>query len=66
MIVKLNDKEYDLAEGLSLSGFIQYLGLSPRGIAIAMGGAVIPKTQWDSTMLADKMELMLIHAVSGG
>lgn len=66
MKVKLNDMEHELAEGTSLTGFIESLGLSPRGIAIALNNEVIPKTRWESTILADRMELMLIHAVSGG
>ena len=64
--VKLNDREYTVAEGTSLAAFIEGLGLSPRGIAIAMEGRVVPKTRWADTILADAMELMLIHAVSGG
>ncbi len=64
--VKLNDREYSVAEGTSLAAFIASLGMSPRGIAVAMEGRVIPKTEWDDTILSDAMELMLIHAVSGG
>jgi sulfur carrier protein len=64
--VKLNQKEYAVEEGTSLAAFIASLGLSPRGIAVAVADRVVPKTEWDDTILTDGMELMLIHAVSGG
>ena len=66
MKVKLNDREYAVVEGTSLAAFIEGLGVSPRGIAIAVEGRVIPKTEWADTILSEGMELMMIHAVSGG
>jgi sulfur carrier protein len=66
MTVTLNDKQYDTPEGASLADFIATLGLSPQGIAIAIGEAVVPKSRWKDTLLTDGEELMLIHAVSGG
>ena len=66
MEVILNDKPYTVKENTSLAGFIESLGLKPEGIAIAVNYEVVPKDQWSKTILTDKMELILIHAVSGG
>jgi sulfur carrier protein len=66
MTIFLNDKPHDAAAGTSLAAFVESLGLQPQGIAVAINYEVIPKEQWADTMLADRMELMLIHAVSGG
>jgi sulfur carrier protein len=66
MEVILNDKSYEVKENTSLAGFVKSLGLKPEGIAIAINYEVVPKDQWAKTILTDKMELMLIHAVSGG
>ena len=66
MEVILNDKTYTVKENTSLANFIESLGLKPEGIAIAVNYEVVPKEQWTKTILTDKMELMLIHAVSGG
>jgi len=66
MEVILNDKPYTVNENTSLADFIESLGLKPEGIAIAIDYEVVPKEQWTGTILTDKMELMLIHAVSGG
>lgn len=66
MIVKLNDKAYEVEENTSLAAFIENLGLKPQGMAIAIDHKVVPRSKWTETILSDSLELMLIHAVSGG
>lgn len=66
MKVKLNDKFYEIAEGVTLSEFIGALGIQLQGIAVAIDYEVVPKDQWNEVVLTDQMELMMIHAVSGG
>lgn len=66
MQVKLNDNHYEVDEGTSLSAFIEQLGLSPKGMAVAIDLKVVPKSEWETTLLTDGLELMLIQAVSGG
>lgn len=66
MKIILNDKTYEIEEGTTLASFTENLGISPNGIAIALNYEVIPKNDWKTTVLKDGMELMMIHAVSGG
>lgn len=66
MTIKLNGKAYEVAENTTLAAFIDSLGLKPQGIAIAISYQVVPRDKWNETILSDKLELMLIHAVSGG
>jgi sulfur carrier protein len=66
MTILLNDKPYEAAEGTSLATFIESLGLKREGIAVAVNYEVVPKDQWAETILSDRLELMLIQAVSGG
>ncbi|MDR2765065.1 MAG: sulfur carrier protein ThiS [Tannerella sp.] len=66
MTILLNDKPYEVAEGTSLAAFVERLGLQPQGIAVAIHYEVVPKDRWADTILSDRLELMLIHAVSGG
>lgn len=66
MTIKLNDQHYEVEENTSLASFIESIGLKPKGIAIAIDLKVIPKDRWSETILSDQLELMLIHAVSGG
>ncbi|MDR0711861.1 MAG: sulfur carrier protein ThiS [Prevotellaceae bacterium] len=66
MTIILNDKPHEVAEGTSLAAFIENLGLPPQGIAVAISYEVIPKEHWAEMILTDRLELMLIQAVSGG
>lgn len=66
MIIRLNDKTYNVEDEITLETFIDSLAISKQGIAIAIGYQVIPKSKWKETILTDGIELMLIQAVSGG
>lgn len=66
MTIKLNNQDYEVDEGMTLASFIEKIGLEPNGIAVAINYKVVPKSAWTKTILTDKLELMLIHAVSGG
>jgi len=66
MIIKLNDKKYEVATGITLEQFIESLNIQLQGIAIALDYEVIPKALWSETQLKEDMELMMIQAVSGG
>ncbi|WP_203558276.1 sulfur carrier protein ThiS [Bacteroides sp. 224] len=64
--IQLNNKPYKIEVGTTLISFIESLEIKPQGIAIAINYEVIPKELWETTILSNDMELMLIHAVSGG
>jgi sulfur carrier protein len=66
MKIKLNDKLYELTEGMTLDRFMESLDIPFQGIAVAIDYEVVPKGRWHETVLEDNMELMMIHAVSGG
>lgn len=66
MEIILNDKPYLVKDSTTLAAFVESLELKPEGIAIAIDYNVVPKDRWAQTVLTDKMELVLIHAVSGG
>lgn len=66
MTIYVNEKPYIVEEGTSLAAFMQQIGVKPQGVAVAIANEVIPQKRWEETLLTDKMQLMLIHAVSGG
>jgi sulfur carrier protein len=37
-----------------------------RGVAVALGGEVVPRGAWSSTPLRDGAQLEVVHAVQGG
>ncbi|MDR0422866.1 MAG: sulfur carrier protein ThiS [Proteiniphilum sp.] len=66
MKVKLNDTLYDVAEGETLRTFVEKLHIQLQGLAVAIDYEVVPRDKWDEILLKDNMELVMIHAVSGG
>ena len=38
----------------------------PIGVAVARNGEVVPRAQWDITLLADGDQLEIVHPVQGG
>ncbi len=62
----LNDKRHEAAEGTTLAAFVENLGIGPQGVAVAIDYEVVPKEMWETTVLCEGIELMLITAVSGG
>lgn len=66
MNIKINDKPYEIEAGSNLTTLMELLGQKPQGIAVAINYEVIPKDQWEKTVLTENMELVLIQAVSGG
>lgn len=66
MTIRLNNVEHEVAVGTSLAAFLEQLSISPKGVAVAIDYTVVPKDQWDEFILTDQLEIMLIHAVSGG
>ena len=66
MTIKLNGQYHEVEDGTSLASFIESVGLKPNGIAVAINFEVVPKDKWAETFLSDQLELILIHAVSGG
>lgn len=68
MHVKLNGQDVACAnEDLKLKDFIVQNDLSDRsGIAVAVNLKVIPKKDWQNTMLIDNDEVLIITATQGG
>ncbi|MDR3365975.1 MAG: sulfur carrier protein ThiS [Prevotellaceae bacterium] len=66
MVVFLNDKPYEVAEGTTLAAFIESLGLKHEGMAVAFDYEAIPKSMWSEVVLFDRMELLFVQAMSGG
>lgn len=66
MIVKLNGKEINTKEKITLEKLLEELEIKPDGIAIAIDSEVIPKQKWKDTTLTEEIDIMLIRAVSGG
>jgi sulfur carrier protein len=63
--VTVNGKPFDVSDGCTAAELIDRLQLPRTGVAIAVGGAVLPRTQWASR-LAEGAAVEVLTAVQGG
>ena len=66
MDVVINGEPQAIPEGATVASVLAQLDLPPRGIAVALDREVIPRGQWDRTVLGDGSRLEVVRAVQGG
>ncbi|MGN0229478.1 MAG: sulfur carrier protein ThiS [Muribaculaceae bacterium] len=67
MKIKINKVEQELNDGMSLKQVLEQVPNIPQsGIAVAVNGDVVPKTDWDSRTIADGDAITVIRAFYGG
>lgn len=67
MRVEVNGEPRELPEGSTVRGIAQVVGTeSGRGIAVAIDGEVVPKSEWGSKLLRDGQKIEIVRAVQGG
>ena len=51
MRVRLNGSEFDLPDDAALADAVAAVTEAPSGIAVALDGTVVPRSQWSATPL---------------
>lgn len=66
--IKLNGIQRELPEGATIASVVHELtGRNEgRGVAVALGGEVVPRGRWPETPLNDGAEIEVVEAVQGG
>jgi sulfur carrier protein len=66
--VCLNGEERTLPDGSTVLDAVHATGAEgeARGVAVAVEGEVLPRSDWTSTVLADGWHVEVLHAVQGG
>lgn len=65
MIVVVNEQRLEVGEPTTVADLLASLGFPERGVAVAMGDAVLPRSDW-ATELFDGARLEVVTAVQGG
>ena len=67
-MITVNGTEAQLPAGARIADVLDELGVEPgrRGVAIAIDGEVVPRTQWDTTSLAEDARVEVVQAIQGG
>lgn len=68
MIVAVNGIDTELADGATVSGVLTVLGVAgaARGVAVAVGGEVVPRREWVRTELRAGDRIEVVSAIQGG
>jgi sulfur carrier protein len=64
--VIVNGQPVELSDGATTAAAVQVLTSAPSGIAVAVNGAVVRRSEWESTPLADGDQVEVLTAVQGG
>jgi sulfur carrier protein len=66
--IVLNGRPCELPAPGTPAAALAELGLEPqaRGVAVAVDGEVVPRTQWDSLALAEGARVEVLTAMQGG
>lgn len=67
MNVKINNKEVNIEENYSLSSLISdHTNISSTGIAVAVNNKIVSKNCWDSFIVKESDNIIIIKAACGG
>ncbi len=64
--VTVNGDPLEIAEGLSVRGLIEQLGLTEGPVAVERNGEVVPRAEHASALLEAGDLLEVVHFVGGG
>ena len=66
MIVFVNSKPQELADGATLAGLLESLGLQRQRVAVEANGALVTRNDWAEFKLKDGDRLEIVSFVGGG
>lgn len=64
--IRLNGAIIDVEEGMSLGALIDSRGLERRMIAVEYNTEILPRYDYDDTLIQDGDQLEIVHMVGGG
>jgi sulfur carrier protein len=66
--VTVNGRQRELPDGATVARLVELLAASSRGrgVAVAVGGEVVPRGSWQHTALCDGAAVAVVSAVQGG
>ena len=66
MIISVNDRKVELAEGSTLSNLLDKLGLPPARVAIELNGLIVPRAGFSVQELKGGDRVEIVQFVGGG
>jgi sulfur carrier protein len=67
VIVEVNGKSHELQGGALVMAAVELAGGAPAaGVAVAVDGEVVPRSEWETTALREGQSVEIVAAVQGG
>lgn len=68
MRFRINGEESATEEDATVSSVIRSMGRDPSaaGLAVAVNGEVVPRSEWDTRTIGDGDEVEVLAAIGGG
>ncbi len=64
--IKVNQENHQFSETLTLTELIRFLEIKTNGIAVAINGSVVKKSDWSLRLLQNSDEVLIIKSTQGG
>jgi sulfur carrier protein len=64
-VIRVNGETEEFSDE-SVAQLLHRLFVDGRGIAVAMNGEVVPRSQWDHARIDDGATIEIVTAVAGG
>lgn len=67
MKIKYNQQEFEFQTPPTVNQFlVETLTLKTEGIAVAINSSVVPRSEWETALIYENDNLMIIKATQGG
>ena len=66
MRIQLNGEPFELPDNHSVADLLVRLDLTGRRVAVELNQDIVPRSQHNSTLLAEGDQVEVVHAIGGG
>ena len=66
MTVTINGERRDIPDGLSVAALLDHLGMSTGRVAVERNLDILPRAQWQGTIVQSNDSFEIVHFVGGG
>jgi thiamine biosynthesis protein ThiS len=66
MLLHLNGEPREFPDELTVASLVAALGMKPDRVAVELNLEILPRANWQTTVLKDGDKLEVVHFVGGG
>ncbi len=66
MKIRVNGKERDIEEGMTVKGLLVALDIKPQGIAVDINKEIVPKSRFEETFIRQDDVIEIVRMTGGG